>query len=152
MTILPQTKFYLQQEVIYNSRRTKKINRLNMVSSRHPYIYNTVPYTGTPAEVTESHTKDTLTLLKQIAERQEQHGYLLNGPNISMNRCYTSISLVQQLYDKNITCIGKLNSNRKGLPKKAKKPRVEKRSCISCKNEEDEVTWNSYVVKTKSVV
>ena len=40
-----------------------------MVSSRHPYIYNTVPYTGTQAEVTESHTKDTLTLLKQIAER-----------------------------------------------------------------------------------
>ena len=41
MTILPQTKYSIQQEVVYNSRRTEKIDRLNMVSSRHPYIYNT---------------------------------------------------------------------------------------------------------------
>ena len=39
MTIL--SKYSIQQEVVYNSRRTKKIDRLNMVSSRHPYIYNT---------------------------------------------------------------------------------------------------------------
>ena len=57
--------------------------------------------------------------MKRI-EDYEQHGYSLKGTNISMDRYYTSIPQAEWLYDKNITYIGTLNSNRKGLPKEIK--------------------------------
>ena len=75
----------------------------NLGSSRRRYIYYTVPYTGKPVEVTERYIKDTLTLVKQIVEAYEQHGYSLKGTIISMDCYYTSIPLAEWLYDKNIT-------------------------------------------------
>ena len=61
-----------------------------------------------------------LTLVKQIVEGYEQHGYSLKGTNISMDRYYTSIPLTEWLYRKNITCIETINSNGKGLSKNIK--------------------------------
>ena len=58
--------------------------------------------------------------MKRIVEGYEQHGYSLEGTNISMDCYYTSIPVAEWLYDKNITGIGTLNSNRKGLPKEIK--------------------------------
>ena len=58
--------------------------------------------------------------MKRIVEGYEQHGYSLEGTNISMDCYYTSIPVTEWLYDKNITGIGTLNSNRKGLPKEIK--------------------------------
>ena len=89
--------------------------------------------------------------MKRIVEGYEQHGYSLKGTNISMNRYYTSIPLAEWLYDKNITCIGTLNSNRKALPKEIKETKGrEENIWISCESDKGEVTLNSYVVKTKS--
>ena len=89
--------------------------------------------------------------MKQIVEGYEQHGYSLKGTNISMDRYCTSIPLVEWLCDKNIACIGTLNSNQKGLPKEIKETKGrEENSWISCKSDKDEVTLNSYVVKSKS--
>ena len=50
----------------YNKDKPAKygLNSRSLGSSRCPYIYYTVPYTGDPVEVIESHTKDTLTLVK----------------------------------------------------------------------------------------
>ena len=86
----------------YNKDKPAKygLNFRSLGSSRRPYIYYTVPYTGKPVEVTESHVKDTLTLVKRILEGYEQHGYLLKGTNISMDCYYTSIPLAEWLYDK----------------------------------------------------
>ena len=86
----------------YNKDKSAKygLNFRILGSSRRPYIYYTVPYTGKPVEVTESHVKDTLTLVKRILEGYEQHGYLLKGTNISMDCYYTSIPLAEWLYDK----------------------------------------------------
>ena len=81
-------------------------NFRSLGSSRHPYIYYTVPYTWKPVEVTESHIYDTLILVKQIVEDYEQHGYSLKGTNISMDHYYTSIPQAEWPYDKNITYIG----------------------------------------------
>ena len=68
-----------------------------------------------------------------------------------MDRYYTSIPLAEWLYDKNITCIGTFNSNRKGLPTETKETKGrEENSWISCKSDKSEVTLNSYVVKAKS--
>ena len=70
--------------------------------------------------------------MKRIVEGYEQHGYSRKGTNISMDCHYTSIALAEWLYDKNITCIGTLNSNRKGLPKEIKETKGrEKNSWIS---------------------
>ena len=108
-------------------------------------------YTRKLVEVTESHINDTSTLVKRIVEGYDQHGYSLKGANISIDRYYTSIHLAEWLYDKNITCIGTLNSNRKGMPKEIKETKGrEENSWISCKSDKGEVTLNSYVVKTKS--
>ena len=88
--------------------------------------------------------------MKQIVEDYEQHGYSLKGTNISMDRYYTSIPQAEWLYDKNITYIGTLNSNRKGLPKEIKETKDrEENSWISCKSYKGEVTLNLHVVKTK---
>ena len=48
----------------YNKDKPAKydLNFRSLSSSRRPYIYYTLPYTGKPIEVTESHIKDTLTL------------------------------------------------------------------------------------------
>ena len=48
----------------YNKDKPAKydLNFRSLGSSRHPYIYYTLPYTGKRIEVTESHIKDTLTL------------------------------------------------------------------------------------------
>ena len=137
----------------YSKDRPAKygLNFRTLDSSRRPCIYYIVPYSEKPVEVTESHIKDMLTLVKRIVEGYEQHGYSLKGTNISMDRYYTSIPQAEWLYDKNITYIGTLNSNRKGLPKEIKETKGrEENSWISCKSDKGEVTLNLYVVKAKS--
>ena len=68
-----------------------------------------------------------------------------------MDHYYTSIPLAEWLYDKNITRIGTLNSNQKGLPKEIKETKGrEENSWISCKSDKGEVTLNLYVMKAKS--
>ena len=62
--------------------------------------------------------------MKRIVEYYEKHGYSLKGTNISMDRYYMTIPLAEWQYDKNITCIGKLNSNLKGA---AKRNQINKR-------------------------
>ena len=96
----------------YNRNKPDKygLNFRILGSSRCPYIYYTVSHTGKPVEVTESHIKDTLTLVKQIVKGYEQHVYSLKSTNISMDRYYTSIPLAEWLYNKNVTCIRTLNS------------------------------------------
>ena len=52
----------------YNKDKPAKygLNFRSLGSSRHPYIYYTVLYTAKPVEGTESHIKDTLTLVKRM--------------------------------------------------------------------------------------
>ena len=57
----------------YNKDKPAKygLNFRSLGSSRRPYIYYTVPYTGKSVEATESHIKDTLILVKRIVEGYE---------------------------------------------------------------------------------
>ena len=51
-----------------------------------------------------------------------------------MDRYYTSIPLATWLYSKHITCVGTLQTNRKGLPKEIREIKGrEKNSWIACK-------------------
>ena len=57
----------------YNKDKPAKygLNFRSLGSSRRPYIYYTVPCTGKSVEVTESHIKDKLILVKRIVEGYE---------------------------------------------------------------------------------
>ena len=80
--------------------------------------------------------------MKRVVEDYEQHGYSLKGTKISMDCYYTSILLAKWLYDKNITCIGTLTSNWKGLPKEIRQTKGrEENSWISCKNDKVKSLW-----------
>ena len=61
------------------------------------------------------------------------------------------IPLAKWLFSKQITCIGTIQTNRKGLPKEIKEIKGrEKNSWTACKEEGGYVHLNSCVVKTKS--
>ena len=72
----------------YNEDKPAKygLNFRSMDKSRRPYIYYTVPYTRNTVEVTESHKKNRLTLVKKTVEDHKKHGYPLKGTNISKDR------------------------------------------------------------------
>ena len=91
-------------------------------------IFNyTILYCDKPKEITDSDIGDTFTLAKLIADGYERNGYFLSGTNISLDRYYTSIPLAKWLYAKNITCIGTIQMNWKGLPTELKEKRGAKK-------------------------
>ena len=85
----------------YNKDKLAKygLNFRSLSSSRHPYVYYTIPYTGKPEEITNAHIKDTMALVKRIVEWYETNGSNL-GTNISMDRYHTSIPIAEWLYEK----------------------------------------------------
>ena len=137
----------------YNEDKPAKygLNFRSLGSSRHPYVSYTIPYTGKPEEVTDAHIKDTMTLVKRIVEGYETNGFNLSGTNILMDRYYTSIPIAEWFYEKKITCIVTMNSNRKRLPTEMKEIKgSEENSWMAYKIDGGEIIINSYVVKTKS--
>ena len=92
-----------------------------------------------------------MTLVKRIVEGYETNGFNLSGTNISIDRYYTSIPMAEWLYEKKITCLATMNSNRKGLPTEMKEIKgLEENSWMACKIDGSEIIINSCVVKTKS--
>ena len=49
--------------------------------------------------------KDNFSLVQRLVEGYGEHGYSLEGPNISIDRYYTSIPLTKWLHEKIITSI-----------------------------------------------
>ena len=61
-----------------------------------------------------------MTNVKPIDKGYKQNNYTLNGSNISICQDHTSIPLAKWLYNKYISCIGTIQTNRKGLLKEIK--------------------------------
>ena len=76
----------------------------------------------------------------------------LQGRNISFDRLYTSVSLAQWLLSQNITCVGTLQSNRRGIPNEIKNVAEKERFSYQCfwESSENKLVLHSYVVPTKS--
>ena len=75
----------------------------------------------------------------------------LKGKNISYDRLYTSITLANWLLERNITTVGRLKGNRKGVPEEVKKIRGrEQNSYEFFWDGTGKLTLHSYVVNTKS--
>ena len=87
---------------------------------------------------------------KRLVADLEKHTSL-SGRNISYDHLYTSISLAKWLLERNITTVGTLQANRKGIPEEVK--HVGSRDSNSYEvfwDESGKLVLNSYIVNTKS--
>ena len=118
----------------------------------YPYSFFSASYCGKPVgEPTEEYKPGTFEITKHIVSKLQRYT-TLKGRNISFDRLYTSLPLMNCLLEKDITAVGNLVSNRKGVPKEFVKTAGRKEFSF-------EILWNahdvrmtlhSYIVKTKS--
>ena len=135
----------------YNKDKPEKygLNIRSLRSSRRPYFYYTIPYTGKPVEMTDTHIKDT-SLLQRLVGGYEEHRYSLEGTNIRQQEWQVNPVSDMAVW-KNVTCVGTILMNRKGLSIEIKETKDrEEFSWMSRKEDNDPVILNSYDVNTKS--
>ena len=92
-------------------------------------------------------TEDTI---KRLVTDLEKHTSF-SGRNILYDRLYTSILLAKWLLERNITTVGTLQANRKGIPEEVK--HVGSRDSNFYEifwDESGKLVLNSYIVNTKS--
>ena len=119
--------------------------------ARFPHTYQSIPYAGKPAAGEGPYyLNKTEDYVKKLVE-EAQAKLLIQGRNISMDRFYTSISLANWLYERDII-IGTLMTNRIGIPAEIKKTgnRPELCTTVHWEAEEKNLVLCPYAVKTKS--
>ena len=121
-------------------------------SARYPYFFLSAPFCGKPkSEPTEEYKQGIFEVTKHMVEKISNYTSL-KGQNIGFDRLYTSIPLAYWLLVKDITSVGTLVPNRRGLPKEFIK--TTKREEFSYKvlwhKDEPYMSLHSYAVKTKS--
>ena len=121
-------------------------------SARYPYSFLSAPFCGKPkSEPTEEYKQGIFEVTKHMVEKISNYTSL-KGQNIGFDRLYTSIPLAYWLLVKDITSVGTLVPNRRGLPKEFIK--TTKREEFSYKvlwhKDDPYMSLHSYAVKTKS--
>ena len=97
-----------------------------------------------------AHVCGTADTIKRLVTDLEKHTSL-SGKNISYDRLYTSILLATWLLERNITTVGMLQANRKGIPEEVK--HVGSRDSNSYEvfwDKSGKLVLNFYIVNTKS--
>ena len=120
--------------------------------ARYTYSFVSAAYCGKPKrEPTEEYKERTFKITKHMIEKLSKYTSL-NGRNISFNRLYTSVPLVDWLLLKDTTSIGTLVANRRGLLKEFVKTteREEFSHKVLWRKDEPCMSLHSHVVKTKS--
>ena len=111
-----------------------------------------IPYCGKPNEKpTSYYVKRMDDTVKHLVQKLQSY-VDLQGLNISFDHLYTSVSLAQWLLFHNITCVGTLQSNRKGIPKEVKDVMGRDPFSYKCywESTQNKLDQHSYVVTTKS--
>ena len=119
-------------------------------ASHYPYSFVSAPYWGKPfGESTEEYEPGTFEVTKHMVSKLQQYTNL-TGRNISFDRLYTSLPLMNYLLEKDITAIGALVSNRKSLPKEFVKTadRNEFGEFWWCKNDTSQLRSKNKVDRT----
>ena len=152
---LDETLYPMRNQISFKQYNPNKPAKYGLLfkainAARYPYTFIASPYCGKPTEDGgKYYVQGTEAIVKQMIERLLENKVPLTGRNISFDRLYTSISIALWLYEKNITCLGTMQMNRKGVPAEMK----------DFKNREDlstEIYWqkdgplslSSYVVET----
>ena len=107
----------------YNPSKPAKYGLLvkSLNDARVSYTYRSLVYAGKPQQLPAQHyVSGNENYVKGLIEAVDQKQGL-QGRNLSMDRLYTSINLAQWLLQKRMTCIGKMQQNRVGIPEDLKK-------------------------------
>ena len=123
--------------------------------ARYSYTFTSMPYCGKPecdaSEYSEFYVQGTENAVKYLVNKLNSYCDL-QGRNITHDRLYTSIPLAKWLLSHNITCLGTIQANRKGIPKEIKD--IADREPLSYEyfREENEkkLVLNSWVTRTKT--
>ena len=141
----------------YNRSKSAKYGMLfrSINSARFPYSFTAVVYTGRPkqynSDLCKYFVRDTEETVKTLVTNLEMCTNLA-GRNVTYDPFYTSIALGKWLLERNITSVGTIQANRKGIP-------AELQTFIGRDAGSYEIYWNvpgkqtnlnSYIVSTKS--
>jgi len=122
---------------------------------RYPYTFISCVYSGKPHQhespLCNYYVRGTEETVKRMVNSLMRYTNLA-GRNLTFDRLYTSITLARWLYEKNITCIGTIQSNRKGIPNEIKEVKDREPNSYEMLWEKSEKMLNlhSFVTKTKS--
>ena len=116
------------------------------------YTFVTAPCTGKPQNKgAQFYHSGTENVTKYLIERMDVK-QKLEGRNISFDRLYTSFTLAKWLLnEKHVTCIGKLMTNRKGIPSDVNE--IQHREVQSTEfywDKEHDLILGSYVVNSST--
>ena len=136
----------------YNKSKPAKYGLLfrSINSAEMPYTYNSIMYAGKPIGEPDPHyISGTEEIVQHLVSFLESH-VNINGRNISCDRFYKSLPLANWCLQHNITMVGTIMTNRKGVG--------EIKSLANRENLSTKVYWEkdgiinitSYVVNTKS--
>ncbi|XP_020896597.1 piggyBac transposable element-derived protein 3 [Exaiptasia diaphana] len=154
---LDETLYPMRNQVSFKQFNPSKPAKYGLLfksinAARYPYTFIVTPCSGKPVgEAGEFYISDCDETVKSLVTRLEKLTDL-RGRNISFDRLYTSIPLCKWLLGRQITSIGTLKTNRRGIPDKFKK--VEEREEFSYnvlwEVPDKKLVLHSYVVKNKS--
>ena len=138
----------------YNPSKPAKYGLLfkSINAVTYAYTHHIIPYCGKPnEEATAYYVKGVKETVKHLVQNFQNY-VDLQGRNISFDHLYTSVSLAQWLLSQNITCVGTLQSNRRGIPNEIKNVAERERFSYQCfwESSENKLVLHSYVVPTKS--
>ena len=128
---IDETLYPMRNKVVFkqfNPNKPAKYALLFKSINASPYTYSFVsaPYCGKPVgEPTEEYKPGTFEVTKHMVSKLQWYT-TLRGRNISFDRLCASLPLMNYLLEKDITAVGTLVSNRKGLPKESVKTAARK--------------------------
>ena len=118
---LDETLFPMRNQVSFKQYNPDKPAKywwlfISLNDAPFSYTYHSLVYAGKPKKLpspfyicgTESYIKELVTSLEKFVS--------LQGRNISMDRLYTSIPIAKWLLERNITCVGTLQTRRICIP------------------------------------
>uniref|UniRef100_A0A2P2I3U3 PiggyBac transposable element-derived protein 3 n=1 Tax=Hirondellea gigas TaxID=1518452 RepID=A0A2P2I3U3_9CRUS len=136
-----------------NTSKTAKCGLLfkSLNAARYPFTFRAVVYAGKPTGNSGLYyIPGILSIVKSLVT-QLLVSVDLQGRNITMDSVYTSVELLEWLLAKNITAVGMIKTNKKGVHEAIKT--TNGRECNSYKvfweKEKGKMSIHSYVAKTK---
>ena len=154
---IDETLYSCRISIGFKQYNPSKPNRYGLLfksvnSVRFPYTHRTVVYAGKPIANEGPYYVPGILPIVQSLVTGLSNQMCLQGNNISMDRLYTSLPLVNWLLDKKITAVGTIMANKKGVPAEVKQ--VAQRDNFSYtvhwQENDPRISLHSYVVPTKS--
>ena len=152
-------------ETLYPTRNTVKFRQYNrnkpakygllfrsVNATTFPYTYVSTVYAGRPVgEPGPYYVTGLEDTVKELLKMMMDHNSL-QGRNVTMDRLYTSVPLAEWMLDRDVTVVGTLNINRRGIPPELKTitGREDNSYMALFEDSNKKMSLHSYAVTTKS--